>query len=100
MGISRQGHYKRDRVYRTRVKQGRQPINFLQRLCVRQRCIGPHKLRSLMQAERDKQERHVGRDRLFEVLRDHQQEDGTGFPGAAECWQLLQEASEARKPSL
>ena len=73
MGISRQAYYKRDRVYRARAEQDQKLIKFVQEIRVRQPCIGTRKLHSLMHAKHDRQELHVGRDRLFEVLRDHRQ---------------------------
>jgi putative transposase len=73
MGISRQAYYKRDRVYRARVEQDQKLIQFVQKIRVRQPCIGTRKLHSLMHAEQDRQDLHVGRDRLFAVLRDHRQ---------------------------
>lgn len=73
MGISRQAYYKRDRVYRARLEQDQKLINFVREIRVRQPCIGARKLHSLMHAKLDRQDLHVGRDRLFEVLRDHRQ---------------------------
>ena len=73
MGISRQAFYKRNRVYRTRIEQDQKLIEFVQTMRVRQPCIGARKLHSLMHAEREKQELHVGRDRLLAVLRDNRQ---------------------------
>ncbi|WP_371916406.1 IS3 family transposase [Pseudomonas sp. B38(2017)] len=73
MGISRQAFYKRNRVYRARIEQDQKLIQFVQTIRVRQPCIGARKLHSLMHAEREKQELHVGRDRLLAVLRDYRQ---------------------------
>ena len=73
MGISRQAYYKRDRVYRARVEQDQKLIQFVQEIRVRQPCIGARKLHSMMHAKHERQELHVGRDRLFKVLRDHRQ---------------------------
>ncbi|MGX1084168.1 putative transposase [Pseudomonas sp. AP3_22 TE3818] len=73
MGISRQAYYKRNRVYRARADQDRQLIAFVQKIRVRQPCIGTRKLHSMMHEQREQRELHVGRDRLFAVLRESRQ---------------------------
>jgi putative transposase len=73
MGISRQAYYKRNRVYRARADQDQQLIAFVQKIRVRQPCIGTRKLHSMMHEQREQQELHVGRDRLFAVLRESRQ---------------------------
>ncbi|WP_426136851.1 IS3 family transposase [Pseudomonas sp. PWP3-1b2] len=73
MGISRQAFYKRDRVHRARADQDQKLLQFVQEIRVRQPCIGARKLHSMMHAKPEKPELHVGRDRLFEVLREHRQ---------------------------
>ena len=73
MGISRQAYYKRDRAYRSRLEQDQKLIKFVHEIRLRQPCIGTRKLHSMMHAKRERQELHVGRDRLFDVLRDHRQ---------------------------
>lgn len=73
MGISRQAYYKRDRAYRSRLEQDQKLVKFVHEVRLRQPCIGTRKLHSMMHAKRERQELHVGRDRLFDVLRDHRQ---------------------------
>lgn len=73
MAISRQAFYKRDRVYRARLEQDQKPMQFVQEIRVRQPCQGTRKLHSMMHEKHDRPELHVGRDRLFEVLREHRQ---------------------------
>ncbi len=73
MGISRQAYYKRNRVYRARADQDQQLITFVEKVHARQPCIGTRKLHSMMHAQREQQELHVGRDRLFAVLRESRQ---------------------------
>ena len=73
MGIGRQAFYKRDRVYRARMEQDQKLMQFVQEIRVRQPCLRTRKLHSMMYEKHDKPELHVGRDRLFEVLREHRQ---------------------------
>ncbi|WP_414884281.1 IS3 family transposase [Pseudomonas sp. IT-P171] len=73
MGISRQAYYKRNRVYRARADQDQQLITFVEKVRARQPCIGTRKLHSMMHEQREQQELHVGRDRLFAVLRESRQ---------------------------
>jgi putative transposase len=69
MGISRQAYYKRNRAFDARVRQEQEVVDFVLEKRRRQPRLGTRKLHYLMSAEAPAP-LCVGRDRLFEILRD------------------------------
>ncbi|RJG11970.1 IS3 family transposase [Pseudomonas cavernicola] len=72
MGISRQAYYKRNRAYDARVSHNQQVMGFVLETRRQQPRLGTRKLHSLMHAKPDAALK-VGRDRLFDILRDCRQ---------------------------
>lgn len=72
MGISRQAYYKRNSTQDARAVQADAVMSFVQNKRRRQPRLGTRKLHHLLLAEASKS-LHVGRDRLFTILREQRQ---------------------------
>ena len=69
MGVSRQAHYKRNRVYDARIDHDKNVLAFVLEKQRRQPRLGARKLHLLLHIEAQAELR-VGRDRLFTILRE------------------------------
>ncbi|WP_397451101.1 IS3 family transposase [Pseudomonas sp. NA-150] len=72
MGISRQAYYKRNRAFDARAKSAQTVMGFVLETRLQLPRLGTRKLHSLMHSEPDEALK-VGRDRLFDILRDRRQ---------------------------